>query len=940
MAAVVVCGQWGAGVERGFLVSRPKGWLTGRIAALRERVTGLLFNERESADLDEELRFHLEMETQRLVREEGMSPEEAARVAAVSFGGVERTKEEVREARGLGWVTGWWLDVKLGARMLVKYPSLTVLGSLSMAFAIFAGATAFETVSQVLDPELPLPAGDRIVAIQLWDVENSTAERRVLYDLAVWREEVAAVRDLGAFRNMERNLVGSDGYAEPVMVAAMSAAGFRVAGVSPVLGRALAEEDEVAGAQPVVVIGHDIWQDRFGGDPNVIGSDALLGGTPTTVVGVMPEGFGFPIAHDIWVPFDDAGQAYEPLEGRGVMVFGRLAPGASLDDARAELTVLGSRMAGAFPETHEHLRSQVVPWADVWLGGAVGGANPSTFSTILVLVAGVATNAPLALFLILICGNVALLLFARATSREAEILVRSALGASRRRIILQLFVEALVLASVAAVIGLVAARYAIVWLFRVTESIMMEGGQLPFWFDAGLSPATLLYAALLTVLAAAVAGILPGLKVTRDLRLGLQRASAGGGGFRFGGIWTVVIVVQIAVTMIFPLLTLAVRSEGGRELDEDLDVPTREYLSAQLELARPAELDVDSDSAAAWVRSRLGPTLDRLAERLRSEPGVRDVAFTERLPREYHPWRQVEVDGPTAEPLDARGHRLGSSRVAVNYFDVMGGEVTAGRGFRLSDLGEGQRVVVVNESFVERIMGGRNPVGQRVRYLGGEEFEGPSQEPGPWHEIVGVVEDLGTVSGYGHQGMYHPAEAGDIHPVRAAIHVGGDARAFGPSLRAIAMEVEPALALHNITTLDELTRGQREFYTFWSTILGAVSGLAILLSMGGIFAVMSFTMARRTREIGIRVALGASATRVVAAVFRKPLTQVALGLLTGAILLGSLFIGLSERTLGLTDILYLLGYVTFIGAICLLACIPPTRRALSVEPAEALRIEG
>ncbi len=920
-------------------MTRSEAGLTAWIASIRERVTGLLFRDREAADLDDELRFHLELEAERLVRE-GVEPAEARRRAAVSFGGVERTKEEVREARGLGWLTGWWLDAKLGLRMLVKYPALTVLGSLSMAFAIFAGATAFEVISQVLTPALPLPDGDRVVAIQLWDAENSTPERRVLYDLAVWREELAAVRDVGAFRNLERNLVGSDGYPEPVTLAAMDAAGFRVAGVSPILGRTLAEDDQVPGAQPVVVIGYDVWQDRFGGDPNVVGTDALLGGTPTTVVGVMPDGFGFPIADEIWVPFDAAGQTYEPLDGHRVMVFGRLAPGVSLDDARAELTVLGSRMAAGFPDTHEHLRPQVVPWTSVWLGEAMGDANPSTFSTVILAVMGIATNVPLALFLILVCGNVALLLFARATSREAEIMVRSALGASRRRIILQLFVEALVLASLAAVIGLIAARYAIGWLFRITEVVLMEGGQLPFWFDAGLSPATLLYAVLLTVLGAAVAGILPGFKVTRDLRPGLQRASAGGGGFRFGGVWTVVIVLQIAVTMVFPLLTLSVRSEGDRELDEDLALPAREYLSARLELERPAELDPRSDSAAAWVRGRLAPTLDRLAERLRSEPGVRDVTFTERLPREYHPWRQVEVDGPTAEPMDFRGHRLGSARVAVNYFDVMGARLTAGRVFQLSDLGDGQRVVVVNESFVERIMGGRNPVGQRIRYLANESYRDPSQDAGPWHEIVGVVEDLGTVSGYGHQGMYHPAEAGHIHPVRAAIHVGGDARTFGPTLRGIAMEVDPALTLHNVITLAELTRGQREFYTFWSTILGAVSGLAILLSMGGIFAVMSFTMSRRTREIGIRTALGASSTRVVAAVFRKPLIQVALGLLAGAALLTSLMFGLNERTPDLGDIAFLLGYVSIIGAICLLACVTPTRRALAVEPAEALRADG
>lgn len=921
------------------------GPVTGRLAGVRERVTGLLYRDRESADLDEELRFHLEMEADRLERKEGLEPWEARRRAAVSFGGVDRTKEEVREARGLGWLTGWWLDVKLGLRMLVKYPALTVLGSLSMAFAIFTGAASFEVISQVVRPTLPLPDGDRIVAIQLWDAATTRVESRAVFDLEVWRGELEAVEELGAYGNLRRNLVAPDGRVESVTVAAMDAEGFRVAGVAPLIGRALEAGDERADAEPVMVLGHDLWLTRFGGDRGVIGATVRLGNTPTTVVGVMPEGYGFPIAEELWVPrVGGAGGAgpgaYAPREGPPITVFGRLAPGASLEDARVELGVVGEAMAASYPATHQHLRPRVAPWPSLWLGGALGGADPGGLSGIVMIVAGVASNVPLVLFLMLVCGNVALLMFARATSREGELVVRSALGASRSRIVAQLFVEALVLAGVATVIGLAAAAYAVDWLFRITETALLDGGRLPFWFEPGLSPTTLLYAVLLAVLAAAVAGILPGLKVTRDLRPGLQAASAGGGGFRFGGIWTAVLVLQIAVTMVFPVITIGVRSEASRELDEELALPADQYLSAKLDLERPADFALTADSAAAWVRSNLGPTAARLGERLRSEPRLRGVTFTERLPREYHRWRQVEVDGPTAEPMDERGHRLGSSRVAIDYFDVMGADIVAGRAFRLADLTEGQRVVVVNESFVSRVMGGRNPVGQRVRYLATEEYRNPEQDPGPWHQIVGVVEDLGTISGYGAAGIHHPADPRDIQPVRAVLQVAGDARSFGPTLRAIAADVDPALTLHDVLTLDELTRAQRQFYTFWSTILGALSGLALLLSMGGIFAVMSFTVARRTREIGIRVALGATRARVLASVFRRPLTQVVLGLAVGTWILWSLFTGLSDSAPDSRDLALLAGYVSVMGVLFLLACIPPTRRALAVEPAEALRVDG
>ena len=915
-------------------MSGPTSWLAG----LRERVTGLLFQSREAADLDEELRFHLEMEADRLEREEGLDRAEARRRARLSFGSVDRTKEEVREARGLGWLTGWWLDVKLGARMLVKYPALTVLGGLAMAFATFTGAAAFEVIAQVVAPDLPLPGGDRVVAVQLRDAERARVEQRTLSDLALWRDELESIQYLGAYRDVQRNLATAAG-AEPVTVAAMEAEGFRVAGVPALLGRTLVEEDERPGSPAVVVIGHRLWMERFGGDRGVVGSTVRLGGVRATVVGVMPEGFGFPVAHEAWIPLDPNAATYGPREGPPVMVFGRLASEASYEDARTELAVVSARMAAEFPETHEHLRARVVPWANVWLGGALGGGDAASLSWLVLTALGMVSNLPLILFLVLICGNVALLVFARATSREGELVVRSALGASRRRIILQLFFEALVLASLAAIVGLAAAHYALGWLVRIAESVILNGGRLPFWFDAGISPTTFLYTALLAALAAAVAGVLPGLRVTRGLRTRLQEATAGGGGFRFGGVWTAVIVLQIAVTMVFPLVTLAVRSESKRELAEHLDIASDRYLAARLELVPAIPATLPEDSVAARARSRLTLALDRLAERLRTEPRVRGIAFTDRLPREYHDWSQIEVEGPTAEPRDQRGHRVGAATVTADYFDVLDGRIIAGRGFQLSDQGDGQRTVVVNQSFVESVLGGRNAVGRRVRYVASESFRDPGEESGPWYEIVGVVEDLGTVSGYGGMGMYHPAASADIRRPRILLGIAGDPGSFASQLRQVAMDVDPDLALHDVIPLEEVTRGVREFYRFWSTILLVVSGLALLLSLGGIFAVMQYTVARRTREIGIRVALGASRPRVLTAVFRRPLIQVGLGLLAGATLLWTVYIGLGEVP-RLRDVLFLTGYVSAAGLVCLLASAIPTVRALAVEPAEALRVEA
>ncbi|HEV2130046.1 MAG TPA: permease prefix domain 1-containing protein, partial [Longimicrobiaceae bacterium] len=237
------------------------------ISEVRERLRGLFFRAQEDAEMEEEMRFHLEMETERLVREVGLDPQEARRQARVAFGGLEKHKEEVRDARGLAWVPGAWLDFKLGARMLVKYPGLTLVGVLGMAVSIAIGAGVFSVLGAMVSSTLPLDEGDRIVAIQNLNAALSDQDRRThLHDLESWRDELHAVENFGAYRMVDRNLVAPDGQAEPVRIAEMTASGFRVARVPPLLGRYFVDEDEREGAPPVVVIGYDVWQNRFAGD--------------------------------------------------------------------------------------------------------------------------------------------------------------------------------------------------------------------------------------------------------------------------------------------------------------------------------------------------------------------------------------------------------------------------------------------------------------------------------------------------------------------------------------------------------------------------------------------------------------------------------------------------------------------------------------------------
>jgi predicted permease len=875
-----------------------------------QRVIALFRSDRAEADLAREIRAHLRLLEDKFVAD-GLSREEARYAARRAFGGVEQAKEHQRDARTFRWLAGWPMDLKLGARMLIKYPGLTLIGAVAMAFAIATGTATFEFGTQLTRPTLPFQEADRIVEIRLWDTAANRVVDEALHDFTIWREQVRTLTDLGAFRTLERNLIADSGLAEPLVVAEISASALRLPRVSPLLGRLLTEADEQPGAPAVVVIAHRTWQTRLGADPNVVGRRVRLGNVESTVVGVMPEGFGFPLFHRAWIPFRLRAIDFTRGDGPEIHVVGRLGPDVTLDDARTELSTIGRQAAAEYRDTHENLQPQVSQYAR-WTSGLSTEESRAVLSVNVFMVA----------LLILICSNVALLMFARAVTREDEIAVRSALGATRGRIIAQLFAEALVLAAVAVIAGIAAARFVLQGWLRVVDA--ESGGRTPFWLHDTLTPATILYAGVLAVIGAACAGMLPALKVTgRGLETRLRRTSAGSGRLGFGGVWTAVIVAQVAMTVAFPATTFFVKRNVDLIQSLDAGFPSREYLSVRLEMDGEGSSDVAARFRAAVLE------LDR---RLAAEPAVRGVTFTSILPRTHHPQRWVEVEGEAAAPGSAARHRVGSASITLDYFDVLGAGTISGRTFNSGDLTSGHRVVIANRSFVQRIFEGRNPVGRRVRYVP------PDVEPGPWYEIVGTVKDLGMVADPSERaGLYHPMARGDQSPVNMAIHLQGNVEAFAPRLYALAAAVDPTLRLHDLLPLDKVGASLWLEFGYLYRVLIAVSAIALLLSLAGIYSIMSFTVSRRTREIGIRVALGSDRRRVVGAIFRRPLTQMIVGIACGGLLvftMTDLITGLSAREAAIAA-----AYLVLMTAVCMLACIVPTRRALRIEPSEALRTE-
>ncbi|MGH2602301.1 MAG: ABC transporter permease, partial [Dehalococcoidia bacterium] len=295
-----------------------------------------------------------------------------------------------------------WLDVKLALRMLVKHPGLTLGGGLGLAVGIFISVGFYSAIMAYYFPTLPLDEGERVVALENWDTEWNGQERRILHDFFTWREELEWVEDLTAFRMMEFYLTAGDEPPELVQVAEMTAAGFRLARVPPLLGRYLLRDDEREGAPPVLVIGYHVWRTRFAGDPDILGREVRLGRVVHTVVGVMPEGFAFPQSHDYWVPLRERPSAYERRAGPVIFIAGRLAPGITMEMAQAELSAFGERTAAAFPETHERLRPMVMPYTHTFTG--VRGVELWQF---------VLGNLMASLVLVVVALNVAVLVYAR-----------------------------------------------------------------------------------------------------------------------------------------------------------------------------------------------------------------------------------------------------------------------------------------------------------------------------------------------------------------------------------------------------------------------------------------------------------------------------------------------------------------------------------------------
>lgn len=801
-------------------------------------------------------------------------------------------------------VTGLSLDARLGFRMLRRYPGLTIVGGLAMAFAIFVGAGLFEFIRQTLPAsDLPIPRGKQVVGIRLYDRAANVPRLPSQEQFRFLRSSITGVELLSGFASTQVAAQTEGGAIGDFSAARMSPQAFELAGAAPIQGRVFSDADVQAGGE-VVVLGFAAWRTLYDKAPAALGQRLKLGDTWMTVIGVMPEGFRFPLSHDLWIPLDERAADTAPLR-----VMGRMRDSMTLPALQQHLDVLTAGLPLPAAD-REHTALLAQSYRESWFDTPV---------TLLRRVIVQQLNMFSALFLALVAANIALLMFARAATRERELVVRSALGAGRRRIVTQFLIEALALFGIATALGLTATGPGLAWVERRIGE--MGGGTSPFWFTASVSLDTALYATVLTLVAALIAGGIPAFRATRQLKASRVHETGGGAGrLQLGGIWSAVVVTQVAATVVFTAGTLLMWRQAMLAGSTDAHFPTHEYVAVQ------AEVDAESGPGVAGAR------VESLVESIRSLPGVVDVTIASRLPLMTPLTSHVEVDTLT-DRLN-----VAMPQVRPGFFEAFAAPVIDGRSFTEAEAASGAPVVVVDEAFAVQAFGTVRVSGRRLR---------PAQTDGtqaaPWLEIVGVVRDLApprtgrlTLAESPRGSVYQPLSTADLpRQIHFGIHAARADAALLQAVRQTAAATSVGVTVQAVQTLGSVVSAESAFWRLWAELLMIAAGVALLLSLAGIYAVMSFTVTRRTREIGVRMALGAQSGRVTWEVLRGPLAQVLWGVGGGCVIVAGLYYTVTG-TIATAELGMLVVFGLVLTAVCGVACLGPSRRALAVQPARAL----
>jgi predicted permease len=858
-------------------------------------------------DLNREIRTHLELEAEDRVAG-GMSEEDARHAARRLFGSVARTQEDVRAVwtRGIG--DQLRRDLRFGLRAMVRRPGFTALAVLTIAVGIGATAAIFSVADRVLFKPLPFPDADRLVAV--WEVRPAFNRPRVEaapLNYVDWAREAESFEALAAYFFDAVNLTGR-GTPERLPFAGVTPNFMSMLGVRPLVGRWFEAPDGAPGQPPVVILSYGLWQRRFGGDPGIVGRTLRLSDQPTTVVGVMPRGFQFPHARvQAWVPVDYVqGAGIQNRTLFALSVVGRLRPGVSVAQATSELGVIADRLARQYP-ANKDASAFAVPLQD---------DLARTERTSFLLLLGAA-----ALVLLIACANVAGLLLTRGASRDAEFAVRTALGASRRQLARQLIVEGLLLSGAGAIVGLALATRA----FRLLDTLVPD--PLKGTVATSLDVRLLAFGTGAAILTGVVFGLVPLRHAFQhDLRTSLAARTGQGAGTGRPLRALVAVEVTLCVVVLFStglMLQTILNLEAA-----DIGFEKQNVLTARVELTQ---------TEYPTLQHRLH-FYSELLDRVAGFPGVVSAGLTTLLP-----YTETIISAPLR--VEGRPDLLDLSRpvylraITPGYLPTLQVPLLAGRGFSDQDTGDTELVAIVTER-VNAALGG-NLIGRRVALgLGGSDFL----------RVVGVVGDIryeGVDVANSRGALYVPvAQLGEsapnfFLPRDLAIRTTGNPVALPSALQKAIWDINPNQPVADIRTLDALVDGQIADRKVQTTLFSTFAGLALFMAALGVYGLLSFTVAARRREIGVRMAFGARGGDLIALVSKGSLRWVAIGLALGIALALATSRAMDSVIYGVEpmDWTSLIASTVVLGIAALGAALLPVWRATRIDPVVVLRGE-